>query len=489
MRIKNIFSYLLLFATALFVQSCSDSDDASATKLNVLLDGATAVDKLTFQVPSSYKMICIDTDADWTVSVPEVDTTWLHITPHAGYGHEELERNTYVRVSVDTNNGIERSSTLTVKAGGMTQNVAIVQAGSGASADDPFESAHQLIQNLVLGYNLGNTLESNPSGQDWWESQGSHTPIQWETAWGQPETTQKIIDDIVARGFNIIRVPVTWGPHCDANDVIDEAWMNRVQEVVDMVLKADAYCILNVQHDTGASGWLIADIDEYPTLTVRYQKIWQQIANRFRDYDQKLIFESFNEILNKQYSWTAPAAGNQAYTAINKLQQDFVNVVRQTGGNNKYRNLALTTYAATSAQAAIDGFEAPADVVANHLYVSIHSYDPYNFCNNNSGKNADGSSYDYNINVFNDDCETEITNVVSRVAKRFNSLGLPYLFGEFGAIDEGKNMNERIKYATFITQKFKQYNTTGLWWMGLYNRKTGEWYEDGIVNALFEGIK
>ena len=216
--------------------------------------------------------------------------------------------------------------------------------------------------------------------------------------------------------------------------------------------------------------------------------MWKQIAERFKNYDGKLIFESFNEILNKSYSWTSPSSvSDGAYQAINKLQQDFVNTVRATGGNNLYRNLAVTTYSATgTSDVALQAFQLPQDPAENHLYLSIHSYDPYNFCNNNAGKNADGSEFDYNIKIFDDDCKSVIDGVFSRVSKRATECGIPFIFGEFGAIDEEKSMAERVKYATYLNQKFKSNNTAGLWWMGLYDRKADKWYESEIVDALMK---
>lgn len=263
--------------------------------------------------------------------------------------------------------------------------------------------------------------------------------------------------------------------------------MTRVEEVVNYVLKAGCYCVINVMHDTGEKGWLYADMGDYATRTAKYQAVWKQIAERFKNYGEKLVFESFNEILNKQRSWTAPAAGDGAYQAINKLQQDFVNTVRATGGNNEYRNLAITTYAATGNKAvALAELAVPTDVHPSHIYLTIHSYDPYNFCENNAGKKADGSSYDYNILVWDADCEAEVSKVVNQVAKRADELGIPYVFGEFGAIDNKKNINERVKYANYVAAQFKVHNTTGLWWTGLFDRKTLTWTEPQLVSALMK---
>ncbi len=496
---KKIITLSLFLATVLAFHSCSDDDTTTtATGLSVSYNG-TAVQTIEFTMGSSFRMLSIDTDGDWQASLSEGEDDWITLTPHAGYGWEYTDADadnyrSYIKLTVEANRGEARSTTLTVTAGAYTLTIPITQRGSDVDPNDPFESAFDMVANLRFGYNLGNTLDANPDyyNSPWLDF--SKGPETWETSWGQPKTTQDIIDDIAAQGFNIIRVPVTWYPHLDENDNIDAAWMARVKEVVDYVLTAGCYCILNVQHDTGAkdagraddAGWLYADADDYATQTVRYQKIWQQIATEFRDYGEKLLFESFNEILNKNYSWTAPSAGNGAYTAINLLQQDFVNTVRATGGNNEYRNLAITTYSATGGtKTCLDELTVPDDVHPNHIYGSIHSYDPYNFCNNNSGKNDDGTEYDWNILIFDSDCEATIDEIVINCYNCFNELGIPFIFGEFGAIDEEKAMAERVKYATYIGTKMKQYNTAGLWWMGLYDRSTRTWYEQEIVNALF----
>lgn len=500
MKIKNIFGLALLFTMALLTQGCSDDDNATtpASALDVTKDGVK-ISSLDFQLSASSQMVGIETDGDWTVSVPDADSTWLSVTPHAGYGWDIADTaatNTkaYVRVSVTKNEGEARSSVLTVTAGSLTKQVAINQVGSNTDSNDPFESAWDMVGNFKLGYNLGNTLDSNPYGS-WFNGT---TPKDWETQWGQPETTQEIIDSIAAKGFNVIRVPVTWYPHMkdfDSGDyTIDEAWMNRVVEVVGYVLNAGCYCILNVQHDAGAnnglgdphSAWLHAD-DDYDEVAPVFKNLWSQIATRFKDYDQKVIFEPFNEILNKNSSWTAPAAGNVAYTTIAKLQQDFVDVVRATGGNNEYRNLLISSYSDTgNDETAVAEMTVPDDVHPNHLCATFHSYDPYWFCNDTS--NTDEQAY--YINIFDADQKAVIDAIFERVNKRcVNELGVPYFFGEFGAIGTHPDMNERLKYAEYLAQKFNAYNTTGLWWMGLIDRKTLKWYEDEIVDKLFSTKK
>ena len=440
-------------------------------------------------------MLGVSTDADWTVSVPDADTTWLKITPHAGYGwavNDTAATNTkaYVKVSVTSNDGAQRSSQLTFTAGALTKVVTVTQKGVELDPGDTFQSSYNFVKSIKFGYNLGNTLDSDPdvNTSSWIDfTKGTSA---WETAWGQSVTTQAIIDAIIAKGFNVIRIPVSWHAHMDANDRVDAVWMARVKEVVDYVVKThpDCYCILNVQHDTGAkeasrkddAGWLYANLDDYPTITKRYQKLWKQIATEFKDYDDHLLFEAFNEILNKDKSWASTPSITDLQ-AVNKLEQDFVNTVRATGGNNAYRNLVVNPYAASSAQANLDAFTVPQDAHPNHIIVSIHSYDPYWFCNDSNNKDDE----QYYIKVFDTSCQTEIDNVFSRISTRCNAMGVPYFFGEFGAIGTHPEMAERVKYAEYMRKKFAEYGTSGLWWSNLYNRSTGVWYEEDLVNALF----
>ncbi len=486
---KNIIKNLLIacsvccgFAAASPLLSCSDDNEASASRLTVTKSGEE-ISSLTFSLASSSTIIGINTDGDWTAE--SSDTTWCRLQVHAGYGFANSLHSSYTRVSVGKNDGDARQATITIKAGGMSRVITVNQRGKTTDPGDTHLSSFEFLEKLKLGYNLGNTLESNPTGS-WWNPEGK-SPLAWEQQWGQPVTTQPIIDAIAEKGFNVIRIPVTWGVHCDADNVINEAWMNRVQQVVDMVLTAKCYCILNVQHDTGAADnrWLYADIDDYPEISARYKDIWQQIATRFRDYSDSLVFEAFNEILDKDNNWGDPV-NPSAYEAINRLEQDFVDVVRATGGNNEYRNLIVNPYSAGSTQAKLDGMQLPQDIHGNHLLCTVHSYDPYWFCNDSNDKTAQENYY---IMMFNDECRNEIDAIFQRVHKRFaEDFGVPYFFGEFGAIGTHPDMAERIKYAQYMAKKFREYNTTGLWWMGLFERRMKNWYEIEIVNAMFDGM-
>ena len=202
-----------------------------------------------------------------------------------------------------------------------------------------FETATEAVKNMRIGWNLGNTLESN-SGDTlnmWIEHWTDRSPSKYETAWGQPVVNPALFQMLKQAGFNAVRVPVTWYPHMEAtfqfkgsdNSIwypwkdplgtqIQQTWIKRVHQVVDYVISQGMYCILNVHHDTGASNtaWLIADENVYNQQHQRFEAVWQQIAEEFRDYDEHLLFEGYNEMLDSKRSWCFASFGaNGGYDA------------------------------------------------------------------------------------------------------------------------------------------------------------------------------
>lgn len=328
--------------------------------------------------------------------------------------------------------------------------------GSGAVArgvsTDVCETAAQAVLNMKIGWNLGNTLDSN-SGEvnGWIEKYTDRSPKAYETAWGQPQATQALMHKFHDIGFNAIRVPVTWWPHVDKDTVVNTAWMNRVEEVVGYVLNEGMYCILNVHHDTGSSSssWLRADLKHFDAINARYVKIWKQIAERFNKYGDHLLFESYNEILDTAGTWNYPKDAT-AYKAVNQLAQSFVNTVRATGGNNWQRNLVVNTYCAGNggtwgnSNEVLSQFAVPADVVQNHIAVEVHSYNPWD--------------WDKNHGKWTTSCESDMSAMMGRLNTYFVSRGVPVIIGEYGAMNidtTAIDQAEGVKYATSVVSKAK----------------------------------
>lgn len=193
------------------------------------------------------------------------------------------------------------------------------------------ESAKDAVSNMGLGFNLGNTMDA----VDMNKNMSKNSVTDFETCWGQPVTTNVMMKFLKDGGINAVRVPVTWFQHMDSDGNVDKAWMDRVQQIVDYVINNGMYCVLNVHHDTGAESdgssihWIKADVQNHAANKSRFKSLWTQIATRFQDYGNKLVFEGYNEMLDASSTWNAPVDAS-SYTALNDYAQDFVDAVRAT---------------------------------------------------------------------------------------------------------------------------------------------------------------
>ena len=381
-----------------------------------------------------------------------------------------------------------------------------------------FETAASAVANMRVGWNLGNTLDSNSGDVNnmWIEAWSDRSPSAYETAWGQAVTKAELMKMMKEAGFNAIRVPVTWWPHMEAtfssvkwdnakqgltpwdiaNDgigtKIQEAWMKRVHEVVDYVISQGMYCILNVHHDTGdgSTSWLRASANTYAQQKERFEAVWKQIAEEFKDYDEHLLFEGYNEMLDDYGSWcfasfatpknydASVAAG--AYKAINNYAQSFVDAVRSTGGNNVQRNLVVCTYGAccgsgtwsSHLQDPLKEMKLPTDNAGNHIIFEVHSY----------------------IDVKNlSSAKSEVNQVVRAVKENLASKGAPVIFGEWGTSTNGGYDNYRsnmLAFARYFVEQTKANNMGTFYWMGLSDgshRSVPEFNEPDLKDAIMKG--
>ena len=216
------------------------------------------------------------------------------------------------------------------EAGGASENAGTA-AGTQISTEREFRvlSAEDTIYEMGAGWNLGNTLEAH------------NNMVPNETAWGAPTTTKAILEAVHDQGYNSVRIPVTWGNMVGgAPDYeIDDTWLSRVQDVVDYAISLDMYVLVNVHHDGAQNDYWLGlrfQGEEWDAVVDRFEGLWTNIAERFRDYDEHLIFESMNEIRGDQDT-------QEDTVKINQLNQTFVDAVRQTGGNNTKRWLAVAT--------------------------------------------------------------------------------------------------------------------------------------------------
>ena len=289
--------------------------------------------------------------------------------------------------------------------------LAIISIQSRAMEHDV--DAQTWCKNVVMGWNLGNSLEAEGT----------------ETSWGNPATTADMIKSIKGEGFNAVRIPVRWGQHCDMPTMtIDEKWLSRVKEIVDWCLAEDMYVIINTHHDL----WL----EHYPTnakkaeLNEKLGKLWTNIATAFADYDGRLAFAGLNEV-NAEGNWgLTPTQEN--YDVTNSFNQTFVDAVRATGGNNAQRNLIVQSYRCNPTMG-LTNLVVPTDPTPNRLSVEFHYYDPYSYCSGAAGSyNYWGIAFSDKGTVTPDGNEKSLANFFLTIREKWWEQGLGVVIGEYG---------------------------------------------------------
>ena len=248
------------------------------------------------------------------------------------------------------------------------------------------------------------------------------------------------------------------------------------EEVVDYIIDAGLYCILNVHHDTGGSdvAWLRAWQDEEYLENVEHKfcGLWTNIANEFNSYGDKLLFESYNEMLDGNLSWTE--TDDKGYAALNRLAQSFVTTVRATGGNNAHRNLIVNTYSADAHERTLAAFVVPTAPIANHIIVEVHNYTPGEFVSPET--EADAKSW-------NSSFAAELDESFLLIDKYLTSRGIPVLIGEFGCNDKVPE-DEQVKYAEYFLAKAQPLGVPAFHWFDLINRNTLQWRFPEVKNVL-----
>lgn len=323
-------------------------------------------------------------------------------------------------------------------------------------------NAAKIAADIKVGWVLGNSLDC-------------YNVTKAETGWGNPVTTKSMIDTVKAAGFNAVRIPVSWTDHITEDGTIDAAWMDRVQEVVDYSMDNDLYTILNVHHDDYT--WLKPTYAQEAAVKAKLTKIWTQIADRFQDYDGKLLFEGMNEprIVGSTYEWTGGTAEER--DVINHLLQAFVDTIRASGGNNPNRTLIVTTHAASVTTNAVEGLAVPDD---GNIIVSIHSYAPWKFCF------ADHP----NDKTFDDNGRNEIAKNIDYLYGTFVQNGIPVIIGEFGA-ENKDNSADRAAYYSYYISTAKARGIPCFIWdngsknsFGLLDRRNCTWYDQSILDGV-----
>ena len=387
----------------------------------------------------------------------------------------------------------------TVVAGSFTAPFSVQAAKKDTTSFEDLNQS-QIVEAMGPGWNLGNQLESVTDN------------VPEETNWGNPVITEKLIQSVKAAGFKSIRIPVSYFAKIDDDKdyTINSKWLDRVQEVVNYCIKNDLYAVINIHGDgynTIDGGWLLCNGKNQTEIKKKYKKVWKQIAERFKNYDEHLLFESMNEEFDGSYS----EPNKEYYQNINDYNQIFVDTVRKTGDNNTKRWLIIPGWNTNIDYTAGDyGFKLPTDQYRNksidkeeqRIMISVHYYSPWDFCGGENcvitqwGNEADDPSKTSTT------CdETYMKNQLNLMKTTFADKGYPVFIGEYGSINKTSYDSENEYYRAYFARKLCQLSRKNgcipMYWdngyngvhgFGLFDRTTCEITQPVIIDAIMEGF-
>lgn len=341
-------------------------------------------------------------------------------------------------------------------------------------------TAIEVTELMGNGINLGNTMEAygrNDLGTD-------AEPTQYETYWGQPVTTQEMLDGMKAAGFDTLRLPVAWTNMMafESGDyTINSAYLDRVEEIVGYARNADMYVIINDHWDGSWWGMFGSATEETRAQAMElYKSMWTQIAERFKDYSDYVIFESANEELGFRLNDTDIAkdsgtlSDDECYTVTNEINQAFVDTVRAVGGNNEQRFLLIAGFGTDIANTCNDKYKMPTDSAKDKLLVSVHYYDPSGYCINTS------------IATWGNKQEYQTMNETLEKMTKFTEQGYGVVIGEYGVLIENTNNELKENTQDYIQNFLNNCDIYGycpvLWdCNNLYNRNDGTIIDMGMA--------
>lgn len=381
-------------------------------------------------------------------------------------GKKNSENKTPVTVTVQKNYVAEaRTARLTVVSGGEKIYVTVNQhAGTGTSQPGDGEMTGNLVANLNdwfgIGWNLGNHFD------------GFNNGVAGETAWGNPKATQATFIKVKEAGFTTVRIPVTWlGKVGAAPDYkIDEAWLNRVAEVVGYAEAAGLKAIINIHHDGSESKyWLdiinaAKDAEVHQRILAQTTAMWTQIAEKFKDKGDFLVFEAFNEVHDGKWGWgTNKTDGGKQYKCLNEWNQAFVDAVRAVGGKNADRILGVPAYC-TNVDIAIESFVMPKDSAKDRLMLSVHCYDPSEYTL--TAKYSEWGHTAESSKKASGDNEAALKKVFEKIQKNFLAKGIPVYMGEFGCVNRASERDQKFQqyYLAYYAKLAKTYGVPVILW-------------------------
>lgn len=387
--------------------------------------------------------------------------------------------------STDTQSDTEDTSANSADTQTDTKDTSVNSADTQTDKEEPDTDMRdittmQLVYDMGIGINLGNTFDSTG---DWINSSEVRN---FETAWGSPVITENMIKAYAEAGFRTMRIPVTWSNMLSSDYVIDTAWMDRIQQIVDWVIGNGMYAIVNLHHDS-----FIGEL--FPTNEAegfkKYEAIWSQVSERFKDYSDYLIFESMNEpgfdAIWNQYTGTQKQK-ERAFDLINRINQRFVDLVRASGGNNAERHLLISAYY-TNIGHANNGLTKMPDDPAGRCAISVHYYTPWTWVALEHDETWGKARWEWGT----PEDYAELNSELDLMKTNYVDKGIPVIIGEYCMCSK-KPKEYSDLWEIEVTRGIYERGMCPVYWdvqgsaTNFFDRKTLTWGNPEVLAAMQE---
>lgn len=325
------------------------------------------------------------------------------------------------------------------------------------------------VESMGSGINIGNTLDATGIRHRKEDASVEY----YETYWSNPQITRKLIAMIKEAGFGTVRIPVSWDEHMDEDGNVDELWLDRVEEVVTYGIEEGLYVILDAHHES----WLIPTPETEEQTKKKLSVLWQQIAERFIDYPEELLYEGMNEprTIGSEGEWQGGT--EEEREVVNRLNSVFVEMVRQTGGNNSHRWLIITTYGGNYREPALEALKIPKD---DNIIIAVHPYIPYRFTQDEEGTSKWSEK--------NREDREPIDELMGMLEEYYIKKHTPVIITEYGCIDKD-NREDRMAWIKYYTESARSKKIGYIWWdngkeYSFMDRENYRWKDWEIVELL-----
>ena len=278
-----------------------------------------------------------------------------------------------------------------------------------------------------------------------------------ENQWGFFERGVEVLTDestytnIKKQGFDHVRIPVNFYTiYFEAStgkyEYTTKEIMGYLDTAIDFATKHGLYVILDFH------GWFYIGEEENDYDEFLY--CWTQVAERYKDYSDKLIFE----LLNEPWYTNGNPQKYLSDSRLNEMQADAIKIIRDSGSNNTKRLIICCTADGNKAWK-LGALSLPDD---DNLAVAIHQYSPYNFTHQNfswaglgrktTTLKAEGG--------FSGSTGWDFSQIVSFM----DETGIPVVLNEFG-LNLAKATPEDVEtYLRGIATFCKTYNIPWTYW-------------------------